>query len=417
MRPLHLAAPALALLGGCATVIPGPSGPHAIGTTRFDVGEPEYADPYAPSPAPRRVPVQAWYPAQPASGGAREPYLDDALVAALSDATGVPKFLLSRRPSNSIVDAAAAQGRFPVLVFNHGLGSFQKQSASLMEELASHGYVVLSVGHPFDSLVVQHADGAVVRQRRDLPAWKAVEEGSKDLAKTLGEVEPLLVRARAAQDPEGLREAMNALAKHPSYAPLLATLEVWGRDTRVVLDNLARIDEGAGPAPLRGALDRERVGLFGHSLGGILAGQLAMVDPRVRAGMSYDGAQLPAAGDGPYRLAAPFCFVYADTTKVGGAAVTNDGMNDALLAEAPPGSCGASLRGAAHLNFTDMNNSRMMAGALGEIDRGEMARLLRAMTVGFFDRHLRGQPLTGFTPSATLRVHWAPARTAKSPAL
>lgn len=416
MRPLCVAAPALALLSGCATVIPGPSGPHAIGTTRFDVGEPGYTDPYAPSPAPRRIPVQAWYPAQPASGGVREPYLDDAVVAALSDLSGLPKFLLGRRPSHSVVDAKAAPGRHPVLVFNHGLGSFQKQSTSLMEELASHGYVVLSVGHPYDSLVVQFADGTVVRQRRDLPAWKAVQAASKDLARTMREIEPLLVRARAAQDPEALREAMKALAEHPSYAPLLPTLEIWRHDARVVLDSLARLDEGAGPAPLRGALDQERVGVFGHSLGGILAGQLAMTDPRVRAGMNYDGAQLPV-GDARYGLAAPFCFLYADTTKVGGVAVTNEGMNDALLAEGPPGSCGASLRDAAHLNFTDMNNSRMMAGALGEIDRAEMARLLRGMTVGFFDHHLRGQPLTGFTPSATVRVHWAPAQRANPTSL
>jgi hypothetical protein len=54
------------------------------------------------------------------------------------------------------------------------------------------------------------------------------------------------------------------------------------------------------------------------------------------------------APEAHYRLAAPFCFLYADTTKVGGVAVTNGAMNDALLAEAPAGSCGASLRGASH---------------------------------------------------------------------
>jgi hypothetical protein len=46
-----------------------------------------------------------------------------------------------------------------------------------------------------------------------------------------------------------------------------------------------------------------------------------------------------------------------------------------------------------------------MARALGRIDRGLMARTLRAMTLGFFDHHLKGRPLTGLTPSPTLRVH------------
>lgn len=385
------------------TVIPGPSGPHAIGTTRYEVTEPGYADPYAPSPTPRRVPVQAWYPAQKSSGPF-EPTLDEELRSALSAMTHVPRFLLRSRDSFSAIDAPAAPGRYPVLLFNHGFGSFQKQSTSLLEELASHGYVVLSVGHPFESLVVRFSDGSTVRWRADLPAWKAIGAGLKDLERSVGEVSPLLDRARAARDPAVLREAMDAVAALPAYAVLLPVLEVWAHDTRVVLDTLPRLDEGALAANLRGLVDSAHVGAFGHSLGGILAGQLAMTEPRVGASLNFDGAQLAAAGAN-YALRAPCCFVYADTTRVGKASVTNEGMNDALALAGPPGSCGVCLVGAAHLNFTDLNNVAMMARALGTIDRGEMARALRALTVGFFDHHLKGKPLTGFTPSATLRIH------------
>ena len=66
-----------------------------------------------------------------------------------------------------------------------------------------------------------------------------------------------------------------------------------------------------------------------------------------------------------------------------------------------------TIRGAAHLNFTDMNNVSMMARALGKIDRAEMAKVLRALTVGFFDHHLAGKPLAGLAPSPTLQVRWA----------
>ena len=121
------------LFGRRSQVIPPPSGAHAIGTTRFDV-----------TGSTRKIPVQAWYPAQP-SEGPREMYLDDELRAALAEMTRVPKFLLPQNPSYSVVNAPAVPGRYPVLVFNHGFGSFQKQSTSLMEELASHDYVVLSV--------------------------------------------------------------------------------------------------------------------------------------------------------------------------------------------------------------------------------------------------------------------------------
>jgi dienelactone hydrolase len=389
---------------GKAVAIPAPSGPHAIGTARYEVSEDGYVDPYAPAPAPRRVPVQAWYPAQ-VTDGPGEPGLDEELRAALSAMTRVPKFLLRPGRTAAIVNAPAVPGRYPVLIFNHGYGSFQKQSTSLLGELASHGYVVLSVGHPYESLAVRYADGTVIRWRSDLPAWATVAAGLKELEPNLRAIAPLFERARAARNATTLRDVMSAIAAQPSYAALVPVLEVWTHDTRVVLDTLGHLDAGALAPPLRGLVDASRVGAFGHSLGGILAGQLAMTEPRIRAAMNFDGAQLPPP-HGPYALAAPCCFVYADTLTVGQTSSANEGVNDALTLAGPPGSCGACIVGAGHLNFTDMNNMAMMSKALGPIDRGVMARTLRAMTVGFFDHHLKGAPLAGFGPSPTLRVHW-----------
>lgn len=381
--------------------LPGPSGPYAVGFCEFEVSDPQRLETLGSAPTPRRVPVIAWYPALP-SDAPREPALDDAVRDALSDLTRVPKLMLRPGRSYAVRDAVAVRGRFPVVLFNHGLGSFQKQSASLLQELASHGFIALSLGHPFESLVVQYRDGATVKWRRDLPAWRAMEAGLKDLEGALKEAAPLLERARASHDAARLREAMDELAKLPGYAPLPELMERWADDTRQVLDHLAELDDGTLATPLKGLVDTSRVGALGHSLGGMVSGLLAMAEPRVRAGMNFDGAQLPTPG-GPWALRAPFCFVYADAAKVGATVVANEGMNDGLLADAPAGSCGVCLTGAAHLNFTDMNNVAMMAKALGSIDRGEMARTLRALTVGFFAHHLSGAPLSGFSPSPVLR--------------
>lgn len=387
--------------------IPRPSGPFAIGTCAFDVSDAR-VEPFAPEPGPRRVPVVAWYPALE-TDAEREPALDEPLRDALSAMMHVPRFLLRPGQSHAVRDAAAAPGRYPVVLFNHGLGSFQKQSASLLQDLASHGYVVLSVGHPYESLVVRHADGSIVRWRADLPAWRALEAGMKDLEGSVREAVPLLARAREAREPGALREAMQALAALPGYAPLPEVMERWADDTRAVLHRLPTLDE-----PLAGLVDASAVGVLGHSLGGMVSGLLAMTDTRVRAGMNFDGAQLPVP-NAPWALTAPFCFVYADTTRVGATEVTNEGMNDALAAAGPPGSCGACIVGSAHLNFTDMNNLASMAKALGSIDRGVMARTLRALTVGFFDHHLKGRPLTGFTPSPTLRLSCPPVSAPAAP--
>lgn len=378
----------MAFLFGRRVVIPPPSGEHQLGTIRFDVKE---------AGSPRLIPVQAWYPANPGNEP-REPYLDDVVRAALADFTRVPKFLLPQNPSHSRLNAPVVPGRYPVVIFNHGFGSFQKQSTSLLEELASHGYVVLSVGHPSESLVVQFADGTSLRHRADHPAWVEITAGLKRLEQNVREVEPLMASARAAKDPASLLVAMKALAAHRTYAVLQPVLETWRHDTEVVLDQL-------NATPVKEIVDATRVGVLGHSLGGMVAGQLAMTNDRVLAGMSYDGAQLPLPGDAPYALPVPFCFLYADASKVGAATARTEGMNDALLTA---GGFGVVIRGASHLNFTDMNNLSMMGRALGSIDRGEMARVLRATTVGFFDHHLKGKPLVSFTPSAALEFTSSP---------
>jgi len=59
--------------------------------------------------------------------------------------------------------APAAAGRFPLLVFNHGAGSYREQNTFLMEHLASSGYVVASVAHPHESGSYMSADGELVR--------------------------------------------------------------------------------------------------------------------------------------------------------------------------------------------------------------------------------------------------------------
>ena len=231
------------------TLIPGPSGSHAVGTLRFEVT----------GPGSRRVPVQAWYPAQH-TDAPRQPAMSEAVRSALADWTGLPKFLLRPGVSYSVVNAPAVPGRYPVLIFNHGFASFQQQSASLLQELASHGYVVLSVGHPTESLVVEYSDGTVVRADRELPAWKAVEAGAKDLEKGMREIGPLYDRARQAEDTHALKQVMNEVAALPAFAPLLPVLENWTLDTRAVLDNLRQLAaplgdlirwEGSSPASWR----------------------------------------------------------------------------------------------------------------------------------------------------------------------
>src|SRR2546427_631369 len=49
-----------------------------------------------------------------------------------------------RQPTASVRDAAAAPGRFPVVVYHHGLGGSFDDNRVLAEELARAGFVVVA---------------------------------------------------------------------------------------------------------------------------------------------------------------------------------------------------------------------------------------------------------------------------------
>ena len=59
---------------------------------------------------------------------------------------------------------SAAPALFPVLVFSPGGGALPALYTSLCEDLASHGYLIAAIDHPYDDIAVRLANGRVVKQ-------------------------------------------------------------------------------------------------------------------------------------------------------------------------------------------------------------------------------------------------------------
>ena len=77
-------------------------------------------------------------------------------------------------PTHSHVHAPVAapdDGPFPVLLFNHAreLG-FTSQNQLLMEHLASHGYVIFSIAHPYQSSKVNLGSAGTVTTVSEYPS-------------------------------------------------------------------------------------------------------------------------------------------------------------------------------------------------------------------------------------------------------
>ncbi|GAA3092035.1 carboxylic ester hydrolase [Streptomyces roseofulvus] len=341
-------------------VFPEPTGDFAVGTRVVQWTDPLRPESFTSDPDDRRtVVVQLWYPARQSPASVpRAPYLgrtaDEArtVSAALADGVGLPGFLVDGVPrarSRAVVDAPVAGGneRFPVVLFSPGSGGVRAQNTAWAEELASHGYLVAALDHPYDSSVVVLADGRTIRAA-------TASSGDRD-----GDEEPAAgwTAVRAA-------------------------------DLGFVLTRLERLDRGESADPLTGRLDTGRAAAAGHSLGGAAALQAGRHDRRFDAVLDLDG--YPHGPTTP-ALRQPTLALTQEIT------AGTDPRYLPRLTEALERNTATSYRltipGAGHLTFMDgplyLPPVPSIVGTLG---RTEGPRVVAAATLAFLDATLRGRP-------------------------
>ncbi|WP_433235796.1 alpha/beta hydrolase family protein [Streptosporangium sp. CA-135522] len=251
----------------------------------------------------------------------------------------------------------------PVVLFASGDGGPRTLGTVLVEELASRGYLVVSVDHTYEADQVEFPGGRV---ERALPLPRKLTP--RIIAKLLGKHS----RARLA-------------------------------DMRFVLDRLTGLnrernpDAQATPLPagLPASLDLSRIGLLGQSLGGSVAAQLAHDDRRVDAAVNLDGGYVgPVARTG---VAKPFLQMAAQShTRAG------DPTWQSFWAGSSGWKREVRLAGAQHGSFTDLQamfpqlaatlKNVPAAELIGTINPGRSVAAQRAYVTAFFDLHLKGRP-------------------------
>src|SRR5207247_2561409 len=91
---------------------------------------------------------------------------------------------------DATADAAplARKRGWPVVLFSPGFGVERELYAGLVEDLASHGYVVVAIDHPHDASIVQFPDGHVVAPSSQMDIAKALSVRVADTRFVLSEL-------------------------------------------------------------------------------------------------------------------------------------------------------------------------------------------------------------------------------------
>jgi predicted dienelactone hydrolase len=388
---------------------PAPTGPYGVGISDVHLVDTARAETMTDDPDDHReLMVRIWYPARVAGDAEPEPFLREVeplhgvLVRGAAFLRPFMLHHLQRIRSHSYHDVPLAEGQapFPVLIFSHGNSLYASQNSVLMEHLASHGYVVFGIDHPYQASAVRFPDGRVARYQH---RWLSDGAAGIDQAKQM----QMFYRALYSDRYDRYLRSMDELL---SASPASNRgVQLWVDDTSFLLDELARTD--AVPVIDRqdshhalerfdGHLDLNHVGVFGMSLGGAAAGQFCAQDARCTAGLNMDGLHFGAAGIG-LRIQRPFMFIYADQRR--DAAMHVEGvdlgkpapfrMNDFAYHSSSDIAYFMTIRGASHLGFADfalVSNFMRWSGILGTIDPVAMRDLLNDASLAFFNRTLKG---------------------------
>lgn len=371
--------------------LPKPTGPFAVGTSAMYFVDPSRQETLAEPPGGyRESMVRVWYPAKPASGSKPIPYWEKANVIGpirVEDDlhkwgfTWIPRYFLnhfSLMKTNSYPDAPIAENlsSYPVIIFSPGGGVIHEHNFLHTEELASQGYVVISLSHPYESWAVIFPDGRVARGNR-LKANKAPTKEEKDREKTATE---LTERLKISKSIEERKTIMREFFKLDPDGILDKLLSIRVQDVKFALGELQKINSGERASGLKGKLDMEHIGIFGMSLGGAVAGQACLGDERIKAGINLDGTQFGTLIDST--LHQPFMFMNSGESKD-----HNDFVYDRLENDG----YSVIIQGSSHMDFTDMFFTMPIVKRFAKkvISDKRMYRVANAYILAFFNKYLK----------------------------
>ena len=112
--------------------------------------------------------LQVWYPSDVNIYDIRSSYIDNekAFTYTLKNqGYGVPSMLTDQIGSikcNSWDSSKPLKNnKFPIVIFSHGHGGLRTQNTNQVEELVSHGFIVMAVDHTYDAGFVEFLNGNI----------------------------------------------------------------------------------------------------------------------------------------------------------------------------------------------------------------------------------------------------------------
>jgi predicted dienelactone hydrolase len=363
---------------------PRPSGKFQIGTSYLFLEDSTRLDTFSNAPDDYRwISIRVWYPANPPSGATPAPFGNDEFNRSMVEKGFFdPAYLdeVALRPSASFRDVPFAKQGAPWPILIYSSSGVITANVFLCEELASHGYVVLAVGHPYWCEFYFDAEGKLFYFDKSNKHYVAMwEEEDSKLTKDTKE---RITRATDGEMKLTLYKELNRIM--PTE---VADLALWQEDIDFLIDKLVELNSSEGL--YRDCLDTERIGIMGYSKGGALAGQICATSDRIRAGVNFDGFMFGGVVDND--LEKPFMIFGQIVSWCQECPSINlpffqRSRDDAYL---------VGIADANHATFTDLPLMRkyvLPEGILSSLDGTTSSSIISSYVLAFFNTYVRELP-------------------------
>jgi dienelactone hydrolase len=281
------------------------------------------------------------------------------------------------------------RGKYPLVVFSHGAFGMKSSNTSTYLELASHGYVVCAIDHPYHALFTVGADGHAV-----------------------------------TVNPGYLQEVIDANnGKYDDAADFKIEknwMQLQTTDIEFVLDTILAQAQNASSGAVYQLIDPQKIGLMGHSLGGESSAKVARQRSDIDAVVNLDadlGGEYLAYENGKYVLndsvyPVPILTILADDM-----VRLLDAIPDAASVVAlkhvdatAPNAFEVHIAGTDHQSLTDLainspfivsliTSTVTKAGGGESADKYYVIEKMNDLILAFFNTYLKGEG--SFAPSAT----------------
>jgi predicted dienelactone hydrolase len=312
---------------------------------------------------PREIMVQIWYPATPN-------HEHFASYRRRSETTWLSSYMGVLRTHSYKNAAVAASGSpFPVLLFNPAWAGHRTQNTYQVEDLASHGFIVVGVDHTYNS-------GPIAFPGR---------------------------RVTEPTDGHDISDFQNTTVAQ-QYAFGAKEVDIEAGDDVLALNTLS--SDNLNPrSPFFHRVDANDAGAFGHSFGGAVAAEVCYQDPRVKAALNEDGwmfGEVATRGlDKPYLVmnddGPPITATQLqskDTQTRRESKLTNVDIDNLNHTFRTYGGYMLTIRGSRHFDFSDRplySPIRRLTEA-GTISPARAHEITEAYTLQFFAHALQGKP-------------------------